>query len=117
ISRSELRCEVVHAQSELVEQAVVERKVALIVVAHRAESIGREEAVHRAVVPLGMKGGPIVKRVVGYWSRNMVRHNRTASPVRLGIAGRHAIRANERCIPQVMIKRSVLVAPQKHMLD
>ena len=117
VGRPEHRAEVVHAQREVPVQAVVERQVGAGVVAHAVDAVRREEPVHPAAVPLGVDGRPEVADVARRAAREMKRRDGSARPVRLRVAGRHAVAPDEGGEAVVVVKRAVLLAGDDDRVD
>ena len=117
VGRPEHRAEVVHAQREVPVQAVVERQVGAGVVAHAVDAVRREEPVHPAAVPLGVGGRPEVADVARRAAPEMKRRDGSARPVRLRVAGRHAVAPDEGGEAVVVVERAVLLAGDDDRVD
>src|SRR6266487_2694784 len=115
--RAQERAEVVPAQREVVEQAVIEGELLGGVKAHAVDAVGREEAVHRAGVPLTVHGVPGMADVRGREAREFEWAYGSALAVGLRIAGWDAELTGERRETIVMIERAVLLAVDDDVLQ
>src|SRR5262249_4756617 len=109
----------ISAQRELVEQAVIERQFGGGVVAHRPNAVRREEAIHRAAVPLAVDGRPGMTDVFSRQGSELIRDDQPAVSVGLRVAGRRSESGglHLRRVPVVVIERTILLAGDDDVLE